>query len=377
MWTERELAYLYWLYSIRGIGKKTWMVLTAFGGSGEEIYRMPESALKGLVNQRQLQELLACRNNWDVEGEYQRLLEKGISFYPYGHPQYSEKLMEIPDPPAALYVKGRLPDSGSLGVAVIGTRKCSGYGSFLAKELGSGLAAAGIPVISGMAEGIDGISQRAAVAAGGSTFGVLGCGVDVCYPKENRSLYEQIPERGGILSEYAPGTQPRAALFPPRNRIISGLSDVVVVVEAREQSGTMITVDMALEQGREVYAVPGRLVDASSGGCNRLIRQGAGVILSVREFLEDLGIRTERKEPETGEEKGTRNKMPERAAEITEEERRVLACLDYELRSLEEVAGECGNIPIYHLSGVLVSLCVKGWAEQRGTGRYCRKSKSS
>ena len=143
-------------------------------------------------------------------------------------------------------------------------------------------------IISGMARGIDGIGQRAALYAGGYSLGVLGCGVDVCYPRENREVYEQLLVKGGVCSEYPPGMEPRAVLFPPRNRIISGLCDGVLVIEAKGRSGTLITVDMALEQGREVYAVPGRATDALSEGCNRLIRQGAQLVMSPEELLEDL-----------------------------------------------------------------------------------------
>ena len=144
-------------------------------------------------------------------------------------------------------------------------------------------------MVSGLARGIDGISQEAALDCGGRTYAVLGCGVDVCYPAENGRLFDRIPARGGIVSEYPPGTLPQARLFPPRNRIISGLSDLILVVEAREKSGTLITVDMALEQGREVFAIPGRVTDALSSGCNTLIRQGAGVAISPSALLEGLG----------------------------------------------------------------------------------------
>ena len=141
-------------------------------------------------------------------------------------------------------------------------------------------------MVSGMARGIDGIAQKAALEAGGASFAVLGCGVDICYPEENRELYDRLLQEGGILSEYPPGMPPEPKLFPPRNRIISGLSDLVLVIEARKKSGTLITVDMALEQGREVYALPGRVSDKLSDGCNRLIRQGAGVATCPEDILE-------------------------------------------------------------------------------------------
>jgi DNA processing protein len=183
-----------------------------------------------------------------------------------------------------------MPKEDDLNVAIVGARQCSQYGSYVATELAKELADAKITLISGMARGIDGISQEAAVQKNGSVYAVLGSGVDVCYPRSNAGLYEKlcISPDCGVLSEYAPGTAARAALFPPRNRIISGLSDVIVVVEACLKSGTLITVDMALEQGKEVYAVPGRVTDRLSDGCNKLIREGATPFWSPAEFIREI-----------------------------------------------------------------------------------------
>ncbi len=202
--------------------------------------------------------------------------------------EYPERLRKIPGPPKELYVLGRVPSEQILTVALIGARDCSEYGRYVAAGLGAALGSRGIQVISGMARGIDGIGQEAALDAGGSSFGVLGCGVDICYPAGNRRIYEKLKLGGGLLSEYPPGAPPLPGHFPPRNRIVSGLADVVVVVEAREKSGTLITVDMALEQGREVYVVPGRMTDPLSAGCNKLLKLGAGLILSTEEFLDEL-----------------------------------------------------------------------------------------
>lgn len=201
---------------------------------------------------------------------------------------YPERLRTIADPPKEIYVLGRLPEAELPTVAVIGARDCSEYGKYVASGLGAVLGRGGIQVVSGMARGIDGIGQEAALDAGGSSFAVLGCGVDVCYPAGNRRLYDKLKRSGGILSEYPPGTPPHAWHFPPRNRIVSGLADVVVVVEARMKSGTLITVDMALEQGREVYVVPGRVTDPLSAGCNRLLKLGAGILLDEEEFMEEV-----------------------------------------------------------------------------------------
>lgn len=203
----------------------------------------------------------------------------------------------------------RNPVSGIYGqepaAAIIGARLASGYGREQARRFSYRLASRGITIISGMARGIDGIAQMAALDAGGKSYAVLGCGVDICYPEENRKLYDRLLQQGGIISEYPPGTFPEARLFPQRNRIISGLADLVLVIEARKKSGTLITVDMALEQGREVFALPGRVSDSLSDGCNRLIRQGAGAATCPEDILEyffgtgdEDTIRTWKKDPE-------------------------------------------------------------------------------
>jgi len=194
----------------------------------------------------------------------------------------------LSDVPEGLYCIGSLPDDNIPSVAVVGARSCSSYGRKTAFALGKFLAENGIQVVSGMAMGIDSSAQEGALAAGGKTFAVLGCGVDVCYPRTSYAVYDALAVRGGIIAEVEPGTKPLAYNFPRRNRIISALSDIVIVVEAREKSGSLITVDCALEQGRTVYAVPGRIGDRLSDGCNYLIAQGAGILWSFEAVLEEL-----------------------------------------------------------------------------------------
>ena len=190
----------------------------------------------------------------------------------------------------------------------------------MSREFGKGLALAGVQVISGMARGVDGISQKAAIEAGGSSFGILGCGVDICYPEENRDVYNRICVNGGLISEYHPGTEPKPNLFPMRNRIISALADIVLVVEARQKSGTQITVDQALEQGKEVLAVPGRVTDRLSDGCNFLISQGAGVALSVGDVLDRLWRGTNGKRTKDNNTDEPEEKTPEKYRNNNEED---------------------------------------------------------
>lgn len=292
--TERapDKAYMHWLYQAVGMSNRGLLRVMEGIGPAREIYEM---AVHGVLGeklgaryQKKTEQIEAFTDNYDVEAEYEKMVDRGISFVTVGEKEYPGKLALIPDAPYAVYYVGKLPDSESRTVAVIGARNCSEYGKLMARRFGKALAGAGIQVISGMARGIDGIGQRAALDAGGYSMGVLGCGVDICYPPENRQLYERLIVEGGICSEYPPGITPRAVLFPPRNRIISGLCDGVLVIEAKERSGTLITVDMALEQGREVYALPGRATDPLSRGCNRLIRQGAGLVDSPQELIREL-----------------------------------------------------------------------------------------
>lgn len=214
---------------------------------------------------------------------------KKITYVTQQENTYPQRLRGIPDEPKGLYVIGELPPEDKPSIAMIGARECSEYGRAMAREFASCMARAGVSVVSGMAKGIDSIAQKAALEAGGKTYAVLGCGADICYPASSRMLYDQIcQERGGIISLCEPGTPPAKYLFPVRNRIVAGLADAVLVIEARQKSGTFITVDMALAQGKDVYAVPGRLTDRLSDGCNYLIRQGAGIALTPEDLLKEL-----------------------------------------------------------------------------------------
>lgn len=283
-----EKAYAYWLHAALERNNRLIERLLEKKGSPEKIYEITEKELAYDLTEAQLKKFMSVKKNWHVEQAFQCLQEQNILFVTKGEPEYPEKLKHIPDAPYGIYVYGKLPEQHRQSVAIIGARNCSEYGRYLAREYGMELARQGIQVISGLARGVDGISQKGVVDAEGKTFAVMGSGVDVCYPESNRALYDKIKQTGGILSEYQPGMVPLPRNFPPRNRIISGLSDGVLVIEAREKSGTMITVDMALEQGREVYAVPGRITDALSAGCNRLIRQGAQIVSGIEEFVADI-----------------------------------------------------------------------------------------
>jgi len=280
--------YAHWLSNVSGIGSATIDKLLEAGFTCKDVYTAGAKELSAILKPKQLKSLQESRYSWNFEREIQKLEEKKIRFISKLDAEFPEKLKFIPDPPFSIYVKGMLPDPEIPSVAIIGARMCSDYGRYMARQFGRGLAMSGVQVISGMARGVDGIAQHAAITAGGRSFAVLGCGPDICYPEENKDVYDFLPNSGGIISEYPPGMEPISSFFPKRNRIISGLSDVLLVVEARQKSGTSITVDTALEQGREVLAVPGRVTDRLSDGCNNLISQGAGVAINVEDVLDRL-----------------------------------------------------------------------------------------
>ncbi len=283
-----EKDYAYWLFNVEGVGNASADKLLCSGLSCRDVYQMSSNELAKLLSRKKAENIEKSRYSWDFEAEKKKLEAKGVRFVSRIDPEFPEKLKNIPGAPFAIYVKGALPDPAVPSVSIVGARMCSEYGRYMARQFGRGLALAGVQVISGMARGIDGIAQGAAIEAGGKSFGIMGCGVDICYPPENKVIYDALLKTGGAISEYPPGMEPQARFFPMRNRIISALSDVLLVVEARQKSGTSITVDTALEQGREVLAVPGRVTDRLSDGCNYLISQGAGVAISVEDVLDRL-----------------------------------------------------------------------------------------
>ncbi|MEZ3472058.1 MAG: DNA-processing protein DprA [Lachnospiraceae bacterium] len=282
-----QKVYACWLDTIYWISSQSKYRLLEAAEGIQEIYHMPEQQVQAVMGKRGCERFMQHRERFEPEAVWNYLARQGISYTYCQAADFPRRLTEIPDPPFGLFYKGRLPSDTMPAVAVIGARKCSEYGRCMAEQFAAGFAARGINVISGMAMGIDGISQSAALKAGGNSYAVLGGGVDIVYPRTNETLYAQLVRQGGVLSEYPPRLAPRPSLFPPRNRIISALSDVVLVVEAREKSGTLITVDMALEQGREVYTIPGRCTDSLSMGCNRLLRQGAMVATAPEDIIED------------------------------------------------------------------------------------------
>lgn len=292
--------YNYWLGTLPGIGDATIYRLLSVYGAPEMIYQACVTEKKTFIELigNKVTGVIERTKNADLEREMSEYEKKGIKAVSISDAGYPLRLKKLNNAPYIIYYKGELPSDNIPSVAIIGARNCSEYGTYVADAFGTALAGEGVNIISGMARGIDGISQRGALKSGGRTYAVLGSGVDVCYPQGNYKLYSEIQKDGGILSSFPPGSAPAKQNFPQRNRIVAGLSDIVLVIEARQKSGTSITIDLALKMGKDVYAVPGRLTDRLSDGCNMLIKEGAGVALSPEDIIRELSIIWGRQKPD-------------------------------------------------------------------------------
>lgn len=396
--------YYYWMKTIPSLGRKKEIAILQLPEGPKRLYDAlgkdtgtPEDLDPIFqLHVKEIEQAKQHRKTWDLEKEYERLLEKHIRMTWYGREDYPTRLLDIPDPPSFLFYKGALPPKHLPHVAIIGARECSEYGRYIASELGKAIAKVGGIVVSGMARGIDGLSQMAALSEGMPSLGVLGCGPDICYPRQHQQLYEKLISSGCVLSEYLPGTEPVARLFPARNRIISGLSDYVIVVEAREKSGTLITVDMALEQGRDVYIIPGRLTDSLSTGCNKLVMQGANILWSIEEFTNQLAATlldmgnpaflpvsldsfSPKSDPQAVHNPPQANNVfpsgTEKAGLLSPEENLLLSILDSmpkDVDTIQQAFQAQMSCTLPELLWHLLQLCLKGHAKQVGANYYVK-----
>ena len=359
--TEKE--YLYWLCQIPSLGAVSIKKLGEYFDSYEAVFfnieEMQNKAV-GILNKRQMADLFFWKQKFsECREAYQKLPEKNVCFITPLEDSYPQRLREIYDYPMGIYVKGKLPEENRPSAAIVGARGCSAYGEQLAREFARVLASEGVQVISGLALGIDGAAHRGAIDAGQATYGILGCGVNICYPSANYKLCEEMLKQGGVLSEFPLDTNPKPMNFPMRNRIISGLSDIVLVVEAKEKSGSLITAELGLEQGREVFAVPGRITDNLSRGCNRLIDQGAHMAISPNDILEYLGIKYQKKL--ILHEKNING--------LAKKEKMVYSCLDFKPKHLEKIISETG-IGVSECMGILLELELGGYVFRSGNHYY-------
>jgi len=355
------LAYWIAFNCVRGIGPARLRALLDAFGTIEAAWHAPADALQEVgLDRRSLASLVQARGELDLTAELARVEAAGVDVLTWEDPRYPHRLHAIYDPPPVLYVRGKLGPEDDWAVALVGTRRASAYGREVARTLAADLARAGVTIVSGLARGIDGQAHRAALDAGGRTIAVLGSGIDIIYPWENRKLADEIVEHGALVSEYALGTPPDASNFPPRNRIISGLSRGVIVVEAGERSGALITADFAADQGRDVFAVPGSIFQRSSQGTNRLIRDGAEPVLCANDVLEALNLTTVSEHVEA------QMLLPTDATEAL-----LLEQLSEEPVHVDEV-GRAAGLPIAAVSSTLALMELKGLVRQVGGMQYIR-----
>ncbi len=303
----------------------------------------------------------------DHDKAYEIIEKQGIGFVTQEDENYPEKLRKVFSAPRYFYYKGNLPVHEPL-IAVIGARKCSHYGSEIAWRIARELAEQGVGVVSGLAYGVDKAGHDGALAGGGPTYAVLGCGPDVCYPKTHKETYDRILCRGGgIVSEYPPGTQPLSCFFPQRNRIIAGLSDGILVTEAKKKSGTLITVSFGLEYGKNIYAVPGRVDDVLSEGCNYLIKEGAKLTLSASDIVEDLSAVLPGKKRKNNVQKCRNYEFLKNI--LATNEKMVYASLRLRPKHIEEIREETKLSP-EELAEILQKLCSYGCIKRYGQAYY-------
>lgn len=318
---------------------------------------------RGIIKQKEANAWDQARATRDLAfQQFDSLNQYGITFLTPLDTEYPFRLRMLPDYPMGLYIKGKVPDEERPTVAIIGARACTSFGSQMAEQIAGILARENIQIISGLAAGIDGAGHRGALKEQKDTYAVLGCGVNICYPKEHYRLYESIVKQGGIISEYPLGTEPRKQNFPIRNRLISGLSDVIVVVEARKQSGSLITADIGLEQGKEIFAMPGRMNEPLSSGCNSLIQQGAGILSSPYDIIDYLGLKWKKM-----------LKVPEEIKiTLAKKEKMVYSCLDLNPKHIDEIV-KLSGIAVGECMNILLSLEMDGHIIQTAGHYYMKK----
>ncbi len=351
----------YWLgfNLVKGIGSVRLQGLLNYFGSLEIAWQSPPEAFQAAgLSSKVIENLVRVRGKVDLEAELEKILSKNIQILTWESKEYPRRLKEIDQPPPVLYVRGDLTLEDEWAVAIVGTRRVTAYGRQMAEELAGYLAGNGITVVSGLARGVDGLAHKAALAAGGRSIAVLGSGVDHIYPPEHRNLADEICANGAVISDYAPGTPPEGVNFPPRNRIISGLSLAVIVVEAGKKSGALITAKFAADQGRDVFAIPGNVHAPQSIGTNQLIQDGARPLLQPKDVLEALNLQ------QIQEYRAARHVIPS-----DEVEAKLIEILRTEPVHVDELSRAAGY-SVQKVSAALTMLELKGVVRQVGGMQY-------
>jgi len=354
-----EKAYWVGFNLVRGVGAVRVKNLLDHFGKLEIAWDAPAGALISAgLPARVVENFLVVRKQVNLEVVMQRVADSGVQVITWDDAIYPRRLKEIDQPPPVLFVRGSINVEDDWAVSVVGTRRVTPYGRQVASEIARYLAQNGVTVVSGLARGVDAIAHQTAMQAGGRTLAILGSGVDTIYPPEHRKLAEDISRQGAVISDYPLGTQPESRNFPPRNRIIAGLSLATIVVEAGETSGALITAEFAVEQGRDVFSVPGSILTPQSEGTNRLIEQGARPLLRMSEILESLKL-----------EQIPEKQASRKAIAASPEENRLLSCLTQDPRHIDEICALSG-LPIQAVSATLTMMELKGLVTQVGGMNY-------
>lgn len=359
---DKELEY--WLKLSRIENLRTTVkidLLTALGGVRKVFDADKGILLRAGLSQKNYEDYHSDALSQDVIKIMELCDKKSIKILPISHEEYPEMLKYISDPPLVLYTRGSIPKLNA--IAIVGSRKASGYGIETAFKIASELALSDLIIVSGMARGIDTAAHSGALDANGKTVAVLGCGVDIVYPPENRNIMDRIIKSGAVISEYPPGSPPSTIHFPSRNRIISGMSLGTLVVEAGLKSGSLITVNCALEQGREVFAIPGNINNFNSMGTNRMIKDGAKIVLNSEDILDELSFGI------VPLEKKKRFKGKNRKIVFGEKEKKIITALKIEDLYDEELSAKT-NIHIIDLFEILLDLEIRGIVKKSITGKY-------
>lgn len=362
--------YWLWLTNIKGIGRKKIGGLIACFDSPEGVFVANLAELTVVASnipyfsKKDLDALVQSRDMEKVIKYSNKLRDSGIQYLSLDHERYPKSLLNIFDPPYVIYYKGQLIEEEPIKIGIVGARRCSSYGKNVAEYFARKLAEQNVTIISGMARGIDTAAHKGAIKGGGQTTAVLGCGVNICYPPENISVMRDIINNGCLISEYPMDATPIAGNFPQRNRIISGLSDGLLIVEATERSGSLITADSALEQGKDVFAVPGKIFDPLSDGTNRLIKMGAKPVSDVEDILEEY-IDTKKK----GSMKSIVNEVMDL---LDDNEKLVYQCISIDPVHLDYIIRQV-PMGIDELNYYLIKLELKGFIEQLPNRYYVRK----
>jgi len=371
---RQDLKYWLALKEAAGVGNIAFLELLDAFGSLPAIFSAAISELTKIRTiTKKTAENIVRFNAWDKICAKLELLEKsGISVMTCRDKSYPANLLNVYDRPALIYVKGSL-NGDDINIAIVGSRQASTYGKFTTEKISRSLAQKGLTIVSGLARGIDSAAHRGALAAGGRTIAVLGSGLDVVYPPENKKLFTEITERGAVISEYPLGTPPRAVHFPARNRIISGISYGIVVVEAGEKSGSLITARLALEQGREVFAIPGSIDSAGSRGTNKLIKQGAKLVENTDDILEEILPQMEKyHEPQASPPEKKKEKTIA-ASNLSAPEKIIIGCLSAGRVHIDDLIAACA-IPTGELQSILLALELKGVITQHPGKHFSLKT---